>query len=60
MNLIHCLESIIAIIDEFKESMVINGLNSYIIYENSPFNLDQLLATARIFHFLNALSYLAF
>ena len=60
MNLIHCLESIIAIIDEFKESMVINGLNSYIIYENSPFNLDQLLAIARIFHFLNALSYLAF
>jgi hypothetical protein len=60
MNLIHCLEVVVTIIDEFEESAAINGLSSYIKYENLPFNLGQLLATARIFHFLNALSYLVF
>lgn len=51
MNLIHCLEFVIAIINEFKESMAIDDLSSYIEYENSPFNLGQLLATAHISHF---------
>jgi hypothetical protein len=60
MNLNHYLEVVITIIDEFEESAAINGLSSYIKYENLPFNLGQLLVAAHIFHFLNALSSLAF
>lgn len=60
MNLIHYLEFVIAIINEFKEFMAIDDLSSYIKYENLPFNLDQLLTTVHISHFLNVLSFLAF
>jgi hypothetical protein len=56
----HCLEFVIATIDDFEGFMVVDGLSSYIVYENLPFDLSQLLATVHIFHFWNALSSLTF
>jgi len=60
MSLSHCLEFAIATIDDFEEFMVVDGLSSYIKYENSLVDLSQLLATVHIFHFWNALSSLTF